>query len=109
MTLYPILTAPCFRADPWGGSMLRDAFLKEAPDQTGESFEVSAQPDCECSVRNGAHAGVTLSHMVGQWGEALTGAADGLTLQLKLIDAGEEIEFGPGGSGGVRFADGRIQ
>lgn len=97
MTLYPILTAPCFRAAAWGGSMLRDAFLKEAPEQTGKSFEVSAEPDCECSVRNGAHAGVTLSHMINLWGESLTGAAEGLTLQLKLIDAGEQIEFGPGG------------
>ena len=97
MTLYPILTAPCFRAAPWGGSMLRDAFLKDAPEQTGESFEVSAQPDCECSVRNGAHAGVTLSHMIDLWSEALTGAPEARALQVKLLDAGKEIEFGPGG------------
>ena len=45
MTLYPLLMAPYFRSGketPWGGDMLRDAFMKDAPEQTGESLEVSA-------------------------------------------------------------------
>ena len=35
MDIYPLLMAPYFRhgeATPWGGSMLRDAFMKDAPD-----------------------------------------------------------------------------
>ena len=34
MQLYPLLMAPYFRSGeetPWGGTMLRDAFLKDAP------------------------------------------------------------------------------
>ena len=33
MTLYPLLMAPYFRSGeetPWGGDMLRDAFMKDA-------------------------------------------------------------------------------
>ena len=94
MTLYPLLMAPHFRSGaqtPWGGSMLRDAFMKDAPDQTGESLEVSALPGSESMVRNGAHAGATLSRMIELWGESLTGAAGDFPLLLKLIDAQETL------------------
>ena len=90
MTLYPLLMAPYFRSGkdtPWGGSMLRDAFMKDAPEQTGESLEISALENCESMVRSGAHAGQSLSHMHKLWGEALTGAAGVFPLILKLIDA----------------------
>ena len=87
MTLYPLLMAPHFRTTPWGGSMLSDAFLKDAPEQTGESLEVSATENCESMVRSGAHAGQSLSHMLATWGESLTGAASGIPFTLKLIDA----------------------
>ena len=86
MTLYPLLTAPFFRTTPWGGSMFRDAFLKDAPEQTGESFEVSSVENCESMVCSGAHAGQSLPHMIAVWGESLTGAAD-FPLTAKLIDA----------------------
>ena len=58
MTLYPLLMAPFFRSGeetPWGGNMLRDAFMKDSPEQTGESLEISALPGRESMVRNGAH------------------------------------------------------
>ena len=48
MTLYPLLMAPTFRhgeETPWGGHMLRDTLMKDAPDgATGESLEISALP-----------------------------------------------------------------
>ena len=62
MILYPLLMAPYFRSGeetPWGGDMLRDAFMKDAPEQTGESLEISALSGRESMVRNGAHAGKT--------------------------------------------------
>lgn len=95
MTLYPLLMAPFFRsgeATPWGGNMLRDAFMKDAPEQTGESLEISALPDRESMVRNGVHAGKSLARMIELWGSSLTGTEDGsFPLLLKLIDAKETL------------------
>lgn len=95
MMPYPLLMSPCFRAGyetPWGGSMLRDAFMKDAPDHCGESLEVSTLPEQESCVRNGAHAGVTLAHMVKLWGEELTGTPEGFPLLIKLVDAAQTVE-----------------
>ena len=96
MDLYPLLMAPCFHhgtQTPWGGHMLRDAFLKDAPeDETGESLEVSALPGEESVVANGAHAGKTLPRMIELWGEALTGPIQGdFPLLLKLLDAQQQL------------------
>ena len=103
MELYPLLMAPHFRhgeETPWGGSMLRDAFLKDAPDdRTGESLEVSALPGRESVVRNGVHAGKTFPAMIALWGEALTGRYEGeFPLLLKLLDAREmlSVQVHPG-------------
>ena len=95
MNLYPLLMAPFFRSGeetPWGGDMLRDAFMKEAPEQTGESLEISALSGRESMVRNGMHAGKSLSRMIELWGSELTGTADGsFPLLLKLIDAAQTL------------------
>jgi len=90
MTLYPLLMAPTFRHGedtPWGGYMLRNTLMKDAPeDATGESLEISALPGHESMVSNGAHAGKSLSRMVELWGKALTGVDGGFPLLLKLLD-----------------------
>lgn len=95
MTYYPLLMAPYFRSGeetPWGGCMLRDAFLKDAPEQTGESLEISALPGRESMVRNGVHAGKALNRMIELWGSGLTGTEDGsFPLLLKLIDAADTL------------------
>lgn len=74
MELYPLLMTPYFRhgaETPWGGSMLSDVFLKDAPDErTGESLEISALPGCESVVRNGVYAGKNLAEMLEIWGGA---------------------------------------
>ena len=95
MELYPLLLEPYFRhgeQTPWGGSMLRDAFMKNAPDDTtGESLEISALPGRESLVRNGEHAGKTLGWMLEAWGDALTGVGAQMPLLLKLLDARETL------------------
>lgn len=103
MEFYPLLMAPYFRhgsETPWGGYMLRDAFMKDAPDDvTGESLEISALSGRESVVRNGAHAGKSLSRMIELWGENLTGKIDGeFPLLLKLLDAQEmlSVQVHPG-------------
>ena len=92
MSLYPLLMAPSFRsgsATPWGGTMLRDVFMKDAPDETtGASLEVSALPGQESMVAAGPQTGHTLTKMVELWGEDLTGPNEGdFPLLLKLLDA----------------------
>ena len=68
MTLYPLLMAPTFRhgeETPWGGHMLRDTLMKDAPDgATGESLEISALKDHESVVLNGELAGRTLTECI---------------------------------------------
>lgn len=96
MNLYPLLMTPHFRhgaETPWGGYMLRDALMKDAPDApTGESLEISALPDRESIVSNGEHAGKSLSRMIQLWGEALTGPIGGpFPLLLKLLDAQDTL------------------
>ncbi|MGI6239937.1 MAG: type I phosphomannose isomerase catalytic subunit [Christensenellales bacterium] len=92
--MYPLVMSPHFRhgaQTPWGGTMLRDLFLKDAPEGiTGESLEVSALPNMQSVVSNGAHAGKTLDAMVRLWGADLTGDIGGaFPLLIKLLDARE--------------------
>lgn len=103
MNIYPLLMAPYFRhgeETPWGGTMLRDVFMKDSPDdRTGESLEISALSGRESMVRNGVHAGKTLSKMIELWGEDLTGHYEGdFPLLLKLLDAREmlSVQVHPG-------------
>lgn len=115
MNVYPLLMMPHFRhgaETPWGGSMLRDAFLKEAPgDKTGESLEVSALSGRESVVRNGVHAGKTFPAMIQRWGDMLTGAYEGeFPLLLKLLDAQEmlSVQVHPGDAYAKANEDGKL-
>ena len=114
MNLYPLLMAPHFRSGeetPWGGNMLRDAFLKDAPEQTGESLEISALSGRESVVRNGAHAGKTLASMIELWGKELTGCDDEIfPLLLKLIDAQDtlSVQVHPGDEYATKNEDGKL-
>ena len=107
MSLYPLLMAPSFRCGaqtPWGGTMLRDLFLKDAPEDvnTGEALEVSCVPGEESLVLNGVHAGKPLTRMVSLWGEELTGPIPGdFPLLLKFIDTYEPLSVQVHPSGGV--------
>jgi len=92
--MYPLIMAPFFRHGsdtPWGGSMLKDLFMKDSPDDmTGEALEVSALEGRESVVTNGAFAGQTLTSMIKRWGKDLTGEIDGeFPLLIKLLDAKE--------------------
>ena len=96
MNLYPLLMQPFFRhgaETPWGGHLLREKMLKDAPEgAVGESLEVSALPAHESRVANGAYAGEMLSAMLARWGEALSGLPDGtFPLLLKLLDAAQPL------------------
>ena len=92
--MYPLVMTPHYRhgsETPWGGTMLRDLFQKNAPeDITGEALEVSALPGRESIVENGEFAGKTLTEMLGLWGKGLSGdIASEFPLLIKLLDARE--------------------
>lgn len=91
MSLYPLLMAPSFRhgeETPWGGHMLRNTLMKDAPeDATGESLEISTLPGHESMVANGEHTGKSLTRMVELWGSDLTGTEGDFPLLLKLLDS----------------------
>ena len=92
--MYPLIMAPFFRHGkdtPWGGSMLKDLFMKDSPDEmTGEALEVSALEGRESIVVNGPFAGQTLTAMINRWGRELTGDINGeFPMLIKLLDARE--------------------
>ncbi len=83
--MYPLIMQPCFRSGaqtPWGGEMLRNAFMKPAPEgKVGESLEVSALRGLESVIKNGEMAGRKLSDAFGS----------DFPLLLKLLDARETL------------------
>lgn len=90
--MYPLVMVPYFRhgnETPWGGTMLRDFFMKDAPeDLAGEALEVSALEGRESLILNGPHAGKTFPAMVRLWGKELVGDAEGeFPLLIKILDA----------------------
>ena len=93
MPLSPILMTPAYRhgeVTPWGGDGLRRVFGKDTPDgRTGESLEISAIPGLESRDE----AGRTLTELIAQYGERLTGPgfASPFPLLLKLLDARDTL------------------
>lgn len=93
MPIAPILMTPAYRwgaATPWGGEGLRSMFRKDIPgDRTGEALEVSAIPGLESRDPEGH----TLTELIEQYGERLTGKgfAHPFPLLLKLLDAKDTL------------------
>lgn len=92
----PILfLQPVFKQTIWGGERLGTEWHYEIPGPgTGECWAVSAHPNGDCTVREGAYAGKTLSQL---WREepALFGntGRDRFPLLTKIIDAKEELSI----------------
>lgn len=93
MSLYPLMTVPFYVKTPWGGTMLGDAFMKDAPAGTGESLEISFDAEKGAIVSSGSCAGRTLAAMINLWGSDLTGTDDSvLPVNVKLIDIAPSVE-----------------
>lgn len=93
MPLMPFLMTPAYRygvMTPWGGNDLKQLFGKNIPDdRTGESLEVSTISGLESRDQNGK----TLTELISQFGEALTGTSVHGTfpLLLKLLNAKDTL------------------
>ena len=93
MPLPPFRMRPAWRhgaMTPWGGEKLRLLYGKDSPGpHAGESLELSAIPGLESRAEDGR----TLSQLIAQYGQALTGTKVGspFPLLVKLIDAKEQL------------------
>ena len=86
---------PVFKQMIWGGRQLADQFGYEIPGgNTGECWAVSAHPNGDCVVREGAYQGKTLSQL---WKEepGLFGNSDldRFPLLVKFIDAKDDLSI----------------
>ena len=86
---------PVFKQMIWGGRQLADQFGYEIPGgNTGECWAVSAHPNGDCVVREGAYQGKTLSQL---WKEepGLFGNSDldRFPLLVKIIDAKDDLSI----------------
>ncbi len=92
--LLPVPMHPAYRygdMTPWGGDKLGSLFGKDIPDaRTGEALEISAIPQLESQS---PFPGVTLTDLIAQEGEKLTGLPkdEPFPLLLKLLCARESL------------------
>jgi mannose-6-phosphate isomerase len=85
----------------WGGRRLGELFGKDLPAARpiGESWEVSAYPDCESHVRGGVLDGRSMSSLLAEYGPELIGSgpweryAGAFPLLIKLIDANADLSI----------------
>ncbi len=86
---------PVFTHNIWGGKKLREEFDYEVEgDDIGECWGVAAHENGDCTIREGAYAGKTLSQL---WKEApeLFGNVDTcrFPLLVKIIDAKDDLSI----------------
>jgi mannose-6-phosphate isomerase len=92
--LYPLRFKPLYQYRIWGGSKLRDVLgKKDAPDKTGESWEISGVEGNISSVKEGFLEGNDLQELIEVYMGDLVGDAvyekhgTEFPLLIKLIDA----------------------
>lgn len=92
--LYPLRFAPIYQYRLWGGNKLRDVLgKKDAPDMTGESWEISGVEDNQSVVKEGFLEGNDLEELIEVYMGDLVGDSiyekhgTEFPLLIKLIDA----------------------
>lgn len=90
-----IFLEPVFKEMIWGGTRLRDTLGYEAPGSTtGEAWVVSAHPQGDCLVSNGAYKGLSLSRLWAEHRELFGGLeGDQFPLLVKFIDARDDLSL----------------
>ncbi|MFH0761865.1 MAG: type I phosphomannose isomerase catalytic subunit [Bacteroidota bacterium] len=96
--LYPLRFKPIYQYRLWGGNKLRDMLgKKDAPDMTGESWEISGVQDNLSVVKEGFLEGDDLQELIEVYMGDLVGDAvyekhgTEFPLLIKLIDAHEVL------------------
>lgn len=98
MNLYPLKFRPIYKQTIWGGNKLRGLLGKTlAPENTGESWELSAVKNNVSVAKNGTLAGKSLDELCQEFGPELLGekvyAQSGgeFPLLFKFIDAARDL------------------
>lgn len=86
---------PVFKQMIWGGNRLRTDFGYEIPGgNTGECWAISAHPNGDCEIADGAYAGKTLSWLWDNHRELFGGMeGDRFPLLIKIIDAKNDLSI----------------
>ncbi len=84
--------SPAFKDYLWGGNRLVSLFHKASPyDITAESWELSAHPDGQSVIADGAYAGMKFGEFVHRYGSVACGwkseTFDRFPVLIKFIDA----------------------
>lgn len=96
--MYPLLLNAPIKDYLWGGTRLKTEFGFETDaEKAAEAWMLSCHKDGESIVRNGEHAGKTLSRVLELWGEKGMGtkaaAFPYFPLLIKLIDAKDRLSI----------------
>ena len=86
---------PVFKQMIWGGDALATKFGYEIPgDKTGECWAVSAHPNGDCVVKEGAYKGKKLSELWAEDPELFGNSGlDRFPLLIKIIDAKDDLSI----------------
>ena len=84
---------PIFKERIWGGYKLKSDFGYQIPsDKTGECWAISAHSNGETTIRNGQHAGKTLSELWNNHPELFaTDTKRPFPLMVKILDAKDDL------------------
>ncbi len=90
-----LFLTPVFKQMIWGGKRLREDWGYEIPgDDTGECWAVSAHPNGDCTIREGAYAGKRLSQLWEEYPELFGNPKeDRFPLLTKIIDAKSDLSI----------------
>ncbi len=98
LPLYPLKFKPIFKQKIWGGEKLKSILnKKDAPENCGESWEISAVPENVSVVENGFLAGNTLTEIIEIYMGDLLGPdiyekyGETFPLLIKFIDADDDL------------------
>lgn len=93
--LYPLRLRGVTRSPIWGGTRLLREWNKPADTPTvGESWELTLRRDETATVTDGTLKGRTLTELVTEYGDAITGGGFGTAdfpLLIKLLDADDRL------------------
>lgn len=88
----PIFLAPVFQERIWGGRKLQDLFGYDIPNElTGECWAVSAHPNGQSIVKNGAYQGNTLGQLWSSHQELFHSDSPVFPLLTKILDASDNL------------------
>jgi len=98
-TLYPLKFNPIIKSKIWGGSKLKEVLHKNAPEDAGESWEISGVKGDISVVKNGFLAGNNIQELIEVYMGDLVGDAvfDKFGLEfpllIKFIDARDDLSI----------------